>query len=136
MNSSCSIGAVTPQETKRSAWGYGSARNKRRSTTLNTAVVAPIPSASVMTATAVKPGFFANVRIPYRKSWRRVVITHRSVVRAIADFRLSIFDSPRDRGHPPFNRQSAIENPQLLIAQRHHRVDFASATRRDVARDH
>src|SRR5439155_23568756 len=86
MNSSRSIGALTPHETGRSACGYGSARNKIRSTTLNTAVEAPIPSASVRTATTVKPGFFASVRIPYRKSWMRFVITHRSVVRAIPIF--------------------------------------------------
>ena len=35
---------------------------------------APMPSASVMTATAVKPGFLANILIPYLKSWRSVVI--------------------------------------------------------------
>ena len=38
------------------------------------AVFAPMPSASVMTATAVKPGFLANILIPYLKSWRSVVI--------------------------------------------------------------
>ena len=38
------------------------------STTLKIAVFAPMPSASVTTATIVKPGFFASIRIPYRKS--------------------------------------------------------------------
>ena len=32
------------------------------------AALAPMPSASVNTATAVKPGFFASVRIPNRMS--------------------------------------------------------------------
>ena len=33
-------------------------------TKLNIAVFAPMPRASVATATAVKPGFFANIRNP------------------------------------------------------------------------
>ena len=48
--------------TNRSAWGNGSERNKTPSTTLNTAVLAPMPSASVSTATAVNPGLLASVR--------------------------------------------------------------------------
>jgi hypothetical protein len=34
------------------------------STTLKIAVLAPMPSANVNTATAVKPGFFASIRAP------------------------------------------------------------------------
>src|SRR5438552_17714764 len=50
--------------------------NDRRSTafmTLKIAVFAPIPSASVSTATAVKPGFFSN----WRKANLRSFITQR-----------------------------------------------------------
>jgi hypothetical protein len=42
----------------RSESRYGSGRSKRPLTTLKTAVFAPMPSASVSTATAVKPGCF------------------------------------------------------------------------------
>ena len=42
--------------------------------TLKMAVLAPIPSARVSTATAVKPGFLANILIPYRKSCSSDVI--------------------------------------------------------------
>src|SRR6266545_1716220 len=38
--------------------------------TLNSAVLAPMPSASVITATAVKPGFFSS----WRKAERRTVM--------------------------------------------------------------
>ena len=36
--------------------------------------MAPIPSASVTTATAVKPGFLANIRRPKRRSWSKVLL--------------------------------------------------------------
>ena len=42
-------------------------------TTLNTAVLAPMPSASVSTATAVKPGFFASMRRPNFRSWNQSI---------------------------------------------------------------
>jgi len=37
-------------------------------TTLKIAVFAPMPSANVITATKVKPGFLLSVRRPYFKS--------------------------------------------------------------------
>ena len=42
--------------------------------TLKIAVLAPMPRARVSTATAVKPGFFASILIPYRKSCTSDVI--------------------------------------------------------------
>jgi len=36
------------------------------------AVFAPMPRASVITAMAVKPGFLASMRRPYRTSWIKV----------------------------------------------------------------
>jgi len=51
----------------RSARGNGSARHRTASTTLKTAVFAPMPSASASTATTVKPG--------WRRSIRRLNIT-------------------------------------------------------------
>ena len=43
---------------------------------LKMAVLAPMPSASVSTATAVKARFVPNMRTPYRKSWSSVPIVH------------------------------------------------------------
>jgi hypothetical protein len=52
-----------------SASSYGSGRNKTVLITLNTAVLAPMPRASVITATALKAGFLKSVRKAYRRSW-------------------------------------------------------------------
>src|SRR5436190_23413256 len=57
--------------TRRSASRYGSGRKMIPSIRLNTAVLPPIPSASVSTATAVKPGFFSS----WRKANLRSFIT-------------------------------------------------------------
>jgi hypothetical protein len=43
---------------------YGNGRSNTALTTLKIAVFAPMPSASVMTAIKVKPGFFNNIRAP------------------------------------------------------------------------
>ena len=48
--------------------GYGSGLSSTPSTKLKMAVFAPMPSASVSTATAVKPGAFSSERRPYRTS--------------------------------------------------------------------
>jgi hypothetical protein len=50
--------------TMRSAFRYGKRRNNTLSTTLKIAVLAPMPSASVITTMAVKPGCFNNPRTP------------------------------------------------------------------------
>jgi hypothetical protein len=42
----------------------GSGFNTNASKTVNSAVLTPMPSASVNTAINVKPGFFDNVRAP------------------------------------------------------------------------
>src|SRR5881392_913164 len=59
--------------TSRSAAGNGNGRSNTPFTTLKIAVFAPMPSASVSTATAVKPGFFSN----WRRAKRRSFITQR-----------------------------------------------------------
>jgi len=51
-----------------SGWAKGSGRSKTALTTLKIAVLAPMPSASVRMATAVKPEFLRSVRTPKRKS--------------------------------------------------------------------
>src|SRR5437879_3690193 len=55
--------------TSRSAAGKGNDRSTTPLTTLKMAVVAPMPSASVSTATAVKPGFFTNCRTANLRSF-------------------------------------------------------------------
>src|SRR5437016_7101525 len=48
---------------------YGSALSNTALTTLKIAVFAPMPRASVSTATAVKPGFFSNWRTANLRSF-------------------------------------------------------------------
>jgi hypothetical protein len=50
--------------TRRSESRKGSGRNNSAFTTEKIAVFAPIPSANVMIATAVKPGALASIRTP------------------------------------------------------------------------
>jgi hypothetical protein len=52
----------------------GFKRRRTASTTLKIAVFAPMPRARVSTATVVKPGDFASIRNPCRKSCQRVCI--------------------------------------------------------------
>jgi hypothetical protein len=48
--------------TRRSASGYGSGRSRTAFTTLKIALLAPMPTASVATATSVKPGAWRSRR--------------------------------------------------------------------------
>lgn len=57
-------------------WSNGSGLSNTASTMLNTAVVAPMPRASVSTATAVKPGFFNNWRKANLRSFIRRVVSY------------------------------------------------------------
>src|SRR5205807_9694090 len=61
-----------------SACGYGKGRNSTASTMLKIAVFAPMPNASVSTATAVKPGFFSNWRKAKRRSLNIARRAHQS----------------------------------------------------------
>jgi hypothetical protein len=60
--------------TKLSGSLTGSFFNNTMSTTLNKAVLAPMPKASVNTAITVKLGFFQSICKPYRKSCQKVFI--------------------------------------------------------------
>ena len=60
--------ASTSSRTRRSACGKGSGLSSTPFTTLKIAAFIPIPSASVSTATAVKPRFFVRVRRAKRMS--------------------------------------------------------------------
>ncbi len=59
---SASLPLVSHSITRRSGFGNGSGSSSRARTTLKIAVLAPIPSASVMIATAVNPGRAVNTR--------------------------------------------------------------------------
>src|SRR6266496_3530201 len=74
----------------RSASGNGNVRSNAALIRLKMAVQAPIPSASVSTATAVKPGFFSS----WRKANLRSFMVHcqKSVVSCPLSIRLSDFD--------------------------------------------
>src|SRR5947207_1342854 len=66
---------VSHNITRRSESGYGSGRSTTRSSSVNTAVVAPMPSPSASTAATVKPGLRRSRRNPKRISWRTVSMT-------------------------------------------------------------
>ncbi len=58
---------LTLTEVSRTNWSgslTGSDRSNSLSVTLKIAVFAPTPSASVSTATSVKPGLLSNIRMP------------------------------------------------------------------------
>src|SRR2546422_4833115 len=88
------------------------------------AVFAPMPRASVSTATAVKPGFFSNWRKANLKSF--MVRCQWSVVRC-----------PIPPGFRPlgFFPISDFEFRISFISQRLHRIDFGRATCRQITRD-
>ena len=66
--------SVVSNCTSREASATGRGFSNTALTMVKIAVLAPMPRASVKTATTVKPGFFASILIPYRKSWSKVVI--------------------------------------------------------------
>src|SRR4029077_4000211 len=67
----------------RSASGYGSGRSRTALTMLNIAVFAPIPSASVRTATRVNPGDL--------RSWRRANLRSLILFCAQRDYRIDAY---------------------------------------------
>src|SRR6266705_698725 len=60
--------------TSLSGWLKGNGRRSTALIKLKMELLAPIPSARVRTATTVKPGLFASVRQPYRKSCKNPFI--------------------------------------------------------------
>src|SRR5262249_26774100 len=52
----------------------GNGRRNRELTKLKIAVLAPMPNASVITATRVNPGFFSSIRKPKRRSCQSICI--------------------------------------------------------------
>src|SRR2546427_7802329 len=80
----------------------GNGRSSTALTTLKMAVFAPMPSASVSTATAVKPGFFSNCRMANFRSFITQCL-HR-------------IDSRRAPGGQPTGKQSYQEDQQYQAA--------------------
>ncbi len=67
-------GMYSHTTTSRSGSANGNGRSSTPFTTLNTALVAPIPIASVATAVSVNTGVFPSVRTAYRTSCSRLCI--------------------------------------------------------------
>src|SRR6516164_490159 len=67
---------VSQTNTSRSGSGKVKGLNRVALITLKIVVLAPMPSASVSTATTVRPRFFISIRMPYRRSCRSVVMDH------------------------------------------------------------
>src|SRR5256885_5613267 len=88
----------------RSGSGPGMGFNSVELTTLKMAVFAPMPSASVSTATAVKPGFFSN--------WRKANL------RSFIAQRLNRIDSTCSPGRPPASEDR--DNQERSGSQKEH----------------
>src|ERR1700679_3597736 len=65
------FGLLSRSVTNCSGCGYGSGRSSTPFTTLKSAVFAPIPSASTVTAAKLNPGFCRSTRSPWRISMPR-----------------------------------------------------------------
>src|SRR5207244_3812751 len=85
----------------RSASGNGNVRSNVALIRLKMAVQAPIPSASVSTATAVKPGFFSN--------WRKANL--RSFIFTIFDLRFASEQNTQSRD--PNSKEIPISKSQI-----------------------
>ena len=79
-------GSRSTIRTSRSLSGYGSGRSSTALTTLKTAVVAPMPSASVMTAAAAKPGLRTRPRAAYETSRRTSSIQKNMALRICVSY--------------------------------------------------
>src|SRR5512134_494996 len=95
MFGTCSDHSV--RNTRRSACGYGSGRSRMALMTLKIAVLAPIPSASVATATKVKAGDFTSVRAAKRMSRQSSSIVDPPRVRE-AEWYLGLRRGPTPKG--------------------------------------
>src|ERR1041385_6169089 len=87
----------------------GRGRSRTALTTLKIAELAPMPSASVMTAIAVNPGLFDSDRRPNRMS----LIMESTMVFPISDCQLPIY--PRRHCFTIGNRQLEIGNDLIRI---------------------
>src|SRR2546423_2164503 len=99
------------RRTTRSGSRNGSGRKRMLWTKLKIAVFAPMPSASVATATSVNAGCFNRIRAPYRRSWNNVFIFF------------------------TFNRSNkSYRTYKSFVTQRNHWIDFRRASCGQVTR--
>ena len=120
--------------TIRSGWGNGRGLRSTASSTLNMATLAPIPSASTLTTTAVKPGARRSDASPYRRSLSEV-----SIHRKLRSSRCSSFI----RSIPPKRRRTARrassgDRPRAMASlsanSRWARISFSSSRSRRCRR--
>ena len=100
---------------ERSDCGYGNGVRSTPCTTLNTAVVAPIPSASVRRATAVNPGARASIRARMAEVALKVVQPGERASVAMKIFRVcDVADRP-SRGEPSLASTASSPAPVFVL---------------------
>src|SRR5215510_11797668 len=116
---------------RRPGSAYGRGPSRTALTMLNIAVLAPMPSASAMTATAVSAGAFKSVRTPNRKSCSRIDMV--SLKTRLRDSRVSgsVRPKPRRRGSDVRH----VELGQRLDAEQLHRAHHVGLQNLARARD-
>src|SRR6185436_1361791 len=108
----------------------GRGRSKTPFTTLNIAVLAPMPTARTRMAISVKPGLLISPRSPYLKSRQVSFMNSLQKELRFANFELRIAICEFAAPYSKFE----IRNSQFLfVSQRHHRVDSARPASRDEA---
>ena len=112
--------------TARSGSCHGRGRRSTASTTLKIAALAPMPSASVAIATAVKPAFRRSVRLPNLRSCQNVSMNVDACIRSFDGFALpevcsrrpaSGEDAPRRR-FPGMAAYNVPTRPQGLVTKK------------------
>src|SRR5215472_515527 len=114
----------------RSALATGRGRSNMPFTALKIAVLAPMPNASVTTATRVMVGFLMSMRTPKRMSWINVctklppkwLVGFSVMIESLYELEFSLKRGRR------FHRDST----ELFIAQRNHRIDAHRAACRHI----
>src|ERR1700687_1638904 len=98
----------------RSGSGKGNGRRSTPYTTVKIAVLAPMPRASVKTATAVNPGIFASIRKAYRMSCQSVPILRLPALRSDVRFLRFLNDAAVEQ------MNGALREIRVLLVVRHH----------------
>src|SRR6478672_4815780 len=135
-------GASCRTATSRSGCGYGNGFSSTPSTTLNTAVVAPIPIASVSSATSVNSGLRRRPRTAWRASRASESITPAVVIdtllasasiRAQRDHRIRVAGTAR--GQP--TREERGDCKREHSRRKHGRIEstYGADLRRERAAD-
>src|SRR6185295_3910641 len=105
-----------PSRTSSSGFTTGSGRNRTASTKLNIALLTPMPSASVSTATAVKPGFCASCRTADRRSFMARSPCNRRATSSAASRRIESAWGPN--GGPSGVRSGTLRSHKRTASRR------------------